>query len=68
MATVSWAIQMCPIPWDSHRNDIPVDKPGYSSVYKLQDRIGYGLTKTSLISSVSYLNLGGWNFVWRFKL
>ena len=28
------------------------------SVYKLQDRKGYGLTKTSLISSFSYLNLG----------
>jgi len=55
-------------PWDSHRNDIPVDKPGYYSAYKLQDRKGYGLTKTSMISSVSYLNRWGWNFVWGFKL
>ena len=22
------AIYACPIPWDSHRNDIPMDKPG----------------------------------------
>jgi len=30
----------------------------YCSVYKLQDRIQYRLIKTSLISSVSYFNLG----------
>ena len=40
----------------------------YCSVYKLQDRKGYGLTKPSLISNVSYLNLGGWNFVWGIRL
>jgi len=32
MATVSWKIQMCAVtfhsnPCDSHRNDIPMDKP-----------------------------------------
>jgi len=30
----------------------------YCSVYKLQDGTEYGLTTTSLISSVSYFNLG----------
>jgi len=36
---VSWEIQMCAVPshpmghfpWDSHRNDIPMDKPGYTA-------------------------------------
>ena len=49
--------------------DVNLSNSGrYCSVYKLQDRKGYGLTKTSLISSVTYLHLGGWNFVWGVKL
>ena len=37
----------------------------YCSVYKLQDRMEYGLIETSLISSASYLSFGwGRNFVW----
>jgi len=43
MATVSWEIQMCAVPshpmgcfpWDSHRNVIPMDKPGKSSFYTI---------------------------------
>jgi len=34
----------------------------------INNRTEYGLTKTSLISSVSYLNLEGWNLVWGAKL
>jgi len=37
---------------------VPSNSGRFCSVYKLQDRKGYGLTKTSLISSFSYLNLG----------
>jgi len=40
----------------------------YCFVYKLHDRIEYGLIKTSLISGVSYFNLGGWSFIWGAKL
>jgi len=35
----------------------------YCSVYKLQDRIEYGLIKISLISSASYFNFGSRSFV-----
>jgi len=35
----------------------------YCTVYKLQDRIEYGLIETSMISSASYFNLGGRSFL-----
>jgi len=39
----------------------------YCSVNNLQDRVEYGLIKTLLISSASYLNLRSRSFVWGAK-
>jgi len=36
----------------------------HCSAYNFQDKTVCGLTKTLLISSVSYFNLEGWSFVW----